>query len=135
MHLPTPMTLRWQLTLQPGASQTVAASFGTTIPTAPGEPEQAAAALYAEGLHLHGAQIPDWLSRELQWHAGQIRQSTMYDGATGNQVIGQGSAYLGNRKTNGVSNSTPLGTQDAFRCVTTARCAWTDGTVGVQGAR
>jgi DNA primase catalytic core len=41
----------------------------------------------------------------------------------------------GNRKTNGVSNSTPLGTQDAFRCVTTARCAWTDGTVGVQGAR
>ena len=94
VHLPTPMTLRWQLTLQPGASQTVAASFGTTIPTTPGDPEQAASKLLAGGLQLSGAQIPDWLSRELQWHAGQIRQSTMYDGATGNQVIGQGSAYL-----------------------------------------
>ena len=40
----------------------------------------------------------------------------------------EASQTLGNRKTNGVSNSTPIGTQDAFRCVTTARCAWTDGT-------
>ncbi len=93
LTLPSPMALRWQLTLAPGASQTLQASFGTTVP-ASARSELTNPSVLSNSLELTGSDIPDWLSRELVWHAGQIRQSALYDGATGRHVIGQGSAYL-----------------------------------------
>lgn len=85
LNVPTPsgsrpLTLRFRLEVTPAGGTEPAPSKGPRGPR--------------DIVEFRGPEVPSWLTREIQWHSGQIAASAAYDGAFHETFVDQGSAYL-----------------------------------------
>ncbi len=99
---PLRMTLRWNVTLEPGGSLTLPAAFGYRYPHMP--PVEESLTDVTPAWQEHGRSLEEngvvfrlngepWLARETAWHAGMLVATSMLDSYHGAHVFNQGSAY------------------------------------------
>jgi hypothetical protein len=96
MHQGVPMGLQTSVTLGPGETRTLRFLFGTAAPE-----EMAGVIAHWRGatparraeVLFEGEAVPEWLSREIEWHSAYLQAGVYYVDYFGAHTIDQGSAY------------------------------------------
>lgn len=96
---PTPLGVEGPLTLAMAfpASGSEPRNLEIELTVTPAEGTEPAAVGFIpnpDTLSFSGAEVPEWLTREMRWHAGQLAAHAAYDGAFQSRIVDQGSAYL-----------------------------------------